>query len=152
MNENSVEGNPFINRESKSLHLTIYRKDDLSDPSSSNDSDSSDDSDYRRKQRKSKSDREKDTIKLCAHLTETFLTKSYKSNFIRFKIDEDPLQRRIYFLTFIESLEIIFSQYTETCEILLYYPRNEGEDIEDFSRDSIRDILHANIYVYTAED
>ena len=38
---------------------------------------------------------------------------SYDSNIIRFKMDEDPLQRLIYFLTFVESLEMIFSQYTE---------------------------------------
>ena len=28
-------------------------------------------------------------------------------------MDEDPLQRRIYFLTFIDSLDMIFSQYRE---------------------------------------
>ena len=100
-----------------------YRKDDSSDPSSSNNSDSSDDSDYRRKRRKRKSDQEKDQIKLCARLTAKFLTTAYKSKIIRFKIDEDPLQRRIYFLAFVESLKIIFSQYTETCEVLLDYAR-----------------------------
>ena len=41
-------------------------------------------------------------------------------------MDEDPLKRQIYFLTFIESLEMIFSQYTETCEVLLDYPKMEG--------------------------
>ena len=41
-------------------------------------------------------------------------------------MDEDPLQRRIYCLTFVESLEMIFSQYTETCEVLLDYPKLEG--------------------------
>ena len=33
-------------------------------------------------------------------------------------MDEDPLQRKIYFLTFVELLEMIFSKYTETCEVL----------------------------------
>ena len=47
-------------------------------------------------------------------------------------MDEDPLQRRIYFLTFMESLEMIFPQYTETCDVLLDYPRIGGEDIEGF--------------------
>ena len=32
------------------------------------------------------------------------LTKAYKSKIIKFKLDEDLLQRRIYFLTFVESL------------------------------------------------
>ena len=36
------------------------------------------------------------------------LTTEYKSKIVSFKIDEDPLQRRIYFLTFIDSLDIIF--------------------------------------------
>ena len=45
-------------------------------------------------------------------------------------MDEDPLQRRIYFLTFVESLEIIFSQYTETCEFILDDPKIGEEDIK----------------------
>ena len=49
-------------------------------------------------------------------------------------MDEDPLQRRIYFLTFVESLEMIFSQYTETCEVILDYPKIGGDDIiEDYA-------------------
>ena len=47
---------------------------------------------------------------------------AYKSKIIEFKLDEDPLQRQIYFLTFVESLEMIFSQYKQICEVLLYYP------------------------------
>ena len=85
-----------------------HRKDDSSDPSSSRDSDSSDESHYIRKQCKNKKHWKKDPIKLCATLTENLLTTAYKSKIIRFKIDEDPLQRRIYFLTFVESLEMIF--------------------------------------------
>ena len=54
--------------------------------------------------------RKNDPIKLCARLTEKLLTEAYKSNIIRFKLDEDPLQRRIYFVTFVESLEMIFSR------------------------------------------
>ena len=96
-----------------------YRKDDSSDPSLSDDSDSSDDSHYRRKRRKNKKHREKDPIRLCATLTAKLLTTAYKSKIIRFKIDEDPLQRRVYFLTFIDSLDMIFSQYRETYEFLL---------------------------------
>ena len=50
----------------------------------------------------------KDPIKICETLTEKLLTTSYKSKIIRFKMDEDTLQRRIYLLTFVESLEMIF--------------------------------------------
>ena len=72
-----------------------YQKYDSSDPSLSNDSDSSDDSDYKRKRRKNKKDQKEDPIKLRATLTAKFLTTAYESNNIRFKMDEDPLKRRI---------------------------------------------------------
>ena len=91
-----------------------------------------------------------DPIKLCASLTAKLLTKVCKSKIIRFKMDEDPLQRRIYFLTFIESLEIIFSQYKETCEVPLDYPKIVGDDIiEDYAKKSVRNLLHANIDVHS---
>ena len=74
------------------------------------------------------------------------LTTAYKSKIIRFEMDEDPLQRRIYFLTFVELLEIIFSQYTETFEVLLDYPKIGGDDIiEDYAKKAPRNLLHANI-------
>ena len=66
---------------------------------------------------------------------------------IMFKIDEDPLQRWIYFLAFVESLEMIFSKYTETCELLLDYPKIGEKDIKVFAKKAIRNILHANIDV-----
>ena len=77
------------------------------------------------------------------------LTIAYKSKIIRFKMDEDPLQRRIYLLTSVESLEMIFSQYTETCEVILDYPNIGGDDIEDYAKKAIRNLLHANIDVYS---
>ena len=88
-----------------------HRKDESSDPSSSDDSDDSDsseDSHYRRRRRNNKKHRKKDPIRLCATLTAKLLTTAFKSKMIRFKLDEDPLQRRIYFLTFIDSLNMIF--------------------------------------------
>ena len=64
-------------------------------------------------------------------------------------MDEDPLQRWIYFLTFVESLEMIFSQYTETCEVLLDYPKKVGKDIDYFSKMAIGNILRANMDVHS---
>ena len=90
-------------------NLWNYQKIDSSDPSSSNDSDSSYNSDYRCKRRKRESDRENYLIKLCARLTAKLPTIAYKSKITRFKMDEDPLQCRIYLLTFVESLEMIFT-------------------------------------------
>ena len=65
-------------------------------------------------------------------------------------MDEDPLQRRIYFLTFVESLEMIFSHYTETYEVLLDYPKIGGDDIiEDYEKKAIRNLFHENIDVHS---
>ena len=127
-----------------------HRKDESSDTSLSDDSDSSDGSHYRHKRRKNKKHWEKDPIKLYATLMAKLLTTAYKSNLVKFKIDEDPLQRRIYFLTFVELPEMIFSQYTETCEVLLDYPKIGGDDfIEDHAKKSIRNLLHANIDLHS---
>ena len=90
------------------------KRDDLSEPSSSDDSDLSYNIYYRCKRRKRKIEWKQNPIKLCARLTEKLLTTSNKSKIIRFKMDKDPLHRRIYFLTCVESPEMIFSQYTET--------------------------------------
>ena len=69
---------------------------------------------------------------------------------IRFKVDEDPLQRRIYFLTFIDSLDMIFSHYRETCEVLIDYPKIGGDNvIEDYAKKAIRKLLHAKIDVHS---
>ena len=112
-----------------------HRKDDSSDPSLSDNYDSSNDIHYRRKRRKDKKHRKKYPIRLCATLTAKLLTTAYKLKIIRFKMDEDPLQSRIYFLTFIDSLDMIFSQYRETCEVLLDYPKIGGDDvIEDYAK------------------
>ena len=64
-------------------------------------------------------------------------------------MDEDPLQRRIYFLKFLELLEIIFSQYTETCEVMIDYPKIGGDGTEDYAKKTIRNLLHANIDVHS---
>ena len=65
-------------------------------------------------------------------------------------MDEDPLQRRIYFLAFIDSLDIIFSQYRETCQVFIDDPKLGGDDvIEDYAKHSIRNLLHANIDVHS---
>ena len=42
---------------------------------------------------------------------------------------------------------MIFYEYKETCEVLLDYPKIEGENIKDFVKKAISNILHANIDV-----
>ena len=136
-------------KRTKKKNCRKHRKDDSSEPSPSNDSDSSDDSHYRRKLRKDKKHRKKDPIRLCETLTAELLTTAYKLMIIRFKMDEDPLQRRIYVHKFIDSLDMIFSQYRETCEVLLDYPKIGGDDVIDYySKKAIRNIYHTNIYVH----
>ena len=91
-----------------------------------------------------------DPIRLCATLTAKLLATAYKSKIIRFKMDEDPLQRRIYLLTFIDSIDLICSQYRETCEVLLDYPKIGGDDIiEYYAKKAIRNLLRANIDVHS---
>ena len=83
------------------------------------------------------------------NLTAKFLTTAYKSKIVRFKIDKDPLHRRMYFLIFIDLLEMIFSQYREACEVLLDYPKIRGDDvIEYYENKAIRNLLHENIDVH----
>ena len=45
---------------------------------------------------------------------------------------------------------MIFSQYTETCEVLLDYPKIGGDYIiEDYAKKAIGNILHSNIDVHS---
>ena len=60
-------------------------------------------------------------------------------------MDQDPFQRRIYFLTFVELLEMILSQYTEICEVIIDDPKTGGNYIEDYAKKAIRNSLYANI-------
>ena len=74
----------------------------------------------------------KDPIKTCARLREKLLTTAYKLKIIKFKLNQDPLQRRIYFLTFVERLEMIFYQYKENCEVLTDYTKIGQGSNKDF--------------------
>ena len=94
-------------------------------------SDSSEESGFKSKRRNTnKIYQKRDPIKLCAKLTAKFPATEYESKILKFKLDEDPLQHLIYFLTFIESLVMILSQYKEICEVLLDYPKIGGGDIK----------------------
>ena len=45
---------------------------------------------------------------------------------------------------------MIFSQYRETCEIILDDPKIGGDDvIKDYAKKAIRNLLHANIDVHS---
>ena len=66
-------------------------------------------------------------------------------------MDEDQIQSQIYFLTFVESMGIIFSQYKESCEVILDYPKIGGEIIKNSKKRILR-IFCMAILMCTAED
>ena len=84
-------------------------------------SNSSDNRNYRCRRRDKKKKywkhKKQDHIKLCTEIMAKFLMTAYKSKVLKLRLDEDPLQRRIYYLTFMESLEAIFNS---TRKILMY--------------------------------
>ena len=43
---------------------------------------------------------------------------------------------------------MIFSQYTETCEVFIDYPKIGGADIEYYAKKVVRNLLHSNIDVH----
>ena len=83
---------------------------DSSDSSSSNNDSSNDINDKLRRNRNKKKPRKHkkhDPIKLCAKLTAKLLEILYNWKVLKFKLEEDPLKRQIYFFTIMESLEMI---------------------------------------------
>ena len=70
--------------------------------------------------------KKQDPIKLCAKLTAKLLETAYKLKVLAFKLNEDPPQHHIHFLTFMVSLKIIFSQYKESWEVLLDHQKIGG--------------------------
>ena len=88
-------------------------------------------------------------VGICTTLTAKLLMTAFKLKMIRFKLDEDPLQRRIYFLVFIDSLNMVFPQYRETYEVLIDYPKMEGGNVKDYAKPAIRNLLHANSCVHS---
>ena len=93
--------------------------------------------------------KKQDPIKICAKLTAKLLKIAHKLKVLKFKMDEYPLQRQIYLLTFMESLEMIFSQYKDTCEVLIDYPTIGGQYIKDYVKKATRNLQHANIDVHS---
>ena len=104
-----------------------------SDPSSldsslSESSDSSDDG-YYKQRRRAKKDKNKRRSKTCfdepirkyTNLAAKLLTSAYKSKVFRFKLNKYPLQRRVYFIPFMNSLKIVLSNFSETYVLLMGY-------------------------------
>ena len=60
-------------------------------------------------------------IKKYANLTAKLITAANKAKIIEFKCDEDPLQRWVYFLSFMNSLNFYTSQFKEIYILLMEY-------------------------------
>ena len=108
--DNSNSSKSKKKKHNKKKELQKDKKYDSPYPSLRDNYDSSHNSDNRRIRHKRKSNWEKYPIKLCAglRLTEKLPTTVYGLKIIKFKLNEGPLQRQIYFITFVESLEMIF--------------------------------------------
>ena len=65
--------------------------------------------------------KKQDPIKLFVKLTAKLPTTAYKLKVLKLKWDEDPLHRWIYFITLMESLQMIFSKYKENYMVLVDY-------------------------------
>ena len=81
-------------------------------------SDSSDDEYYKRRQRAKNNKKKRqskmrfhDPIKKYSKLIAKLLTAAYKPKVIHLKFDRDPLQHQVNFLSFMNQLKIILSQF-----------------------------------------
>ena len=86
-----------------------------------------------------------DQIKKCTNLTANLFTDVYKSKVFKFKLYKDPIQCRVYFLSFVSSLEIVLSQFSETYMLLMESPPIIGEEILYYAKNATCNLLHAYI-------
>ena len=88
--------------------------------------DSSDNNSYKRR-RRAKNNKNKcrsktcfdDPIKKCETLAAKLITDTHKSKVVKFKLDKDPLQRQLYFLSFMNLVKTVLSQFKETYMLLM---------------------------------
>ena len=85
------------------------------------------------------------------NFNESFLTTVYKSNITRFKMDEDPLQRRIYFLTFIDLLDMIFTVQRKLWISSRLSKIGGGDVIEYYAKKAIMNLFMQTL-MYTADN
>ena len=77
-------------------------------------------------------------------MTAKLLTTEYKPTALKLKLDEDPIQRRIYFFTHIKSLQMIFKVQGNLCGTCRL-PNYRKERYKYRVKKAISNILHANI-------
>ena len=88
-------------------------------------------------------------MKKRAKLIAKLLTAAYKSKVVRFKLDKDPLNFRVYFLSLLNSLKIALSKFSETYMLIADYPFIRGEEIPDYAKKATCNLLHVYIYAHS---
>ena len=84
-------------------------------------------------------------IKKRAKLTYKLLTDAQKLEVVMCKLDEDPLQHRVHFLSFMNALKIILSQLKETYMLIMEFLSIRREDLPDYSKNTTWNLLHTYI-------
>ena len=78
-------------------------------------------------------------------LSETSPKSEYNSKVTKFELDEDPLQRQVYFLPFTNSLKMVLSQFSENYMLLMNYTFIREEDFPDYAKKATCNLLHTYI-------
>ena len=86
-----------------------------------------------------------DPIKKCAKLTTKLLTAALKPKVVDFKMDEYPINIRVYLLFFMNSLKVVLYQFKETYMLIMEYPSKIWEDLSDYSKKATWNLLNAYI-------
>ena len=89
-----------------------------------------------------------DPIQKCAMITAKRLKAALNSKVTKFKLDEDPLQHRVYFLNFINSIKNCYHKFKHTCMFVMEYPYIEGEGMPDYRKQATWNLLHEYIYAH----
>ena len=149
-------GNPTPRNNPSNPVLNVLANPDL-DPSLSDsyflDSSCSSDDEYYKQRQQTKNNKNQhqiktrfnEPIKKCANLKADLLTVVYKSTVISFKLYEDTLQLRFYYLYFMNLLQIVLSISKETYILLMDCPSIRGVDFPYYYKKDTWNLLHAYI-------
>ena len=86
-----------------------------------------------------------DPIKKCSKITAKLLRSAYKSRFTAFKLDDDPLQCRVYLLSLINSIKTVLSLFKETYMLIMDYPYIRRNYFLDYAKNTTWEMFHAYI-------
>ena len=64
---------------------------------------------------------------------------------MRYKLDEDPQQCRVYLLNFVNLLKNVLLQFKQTCMLFMYYISMRGDDFPYYDKQFTRNLLREHI-------